>query len=268
MNPLSIAGFVALGVGVGTVGTLIGAGGGFLLLPVLAFLDPTESPAVLTAISLAVVFANALSGSAAYARLRRIDFRAGIVFAIAALPGAVLGAMASHHLNRRTFDPLLGSMLIVGAAIILLRSGRHEPPPATSGTRTLIERDGTTHIYSPRMVTGALLSVGVGFISSLLGIGGGILHVPAMVYLLGFPAHVATATSHFVLVIVALAGVIVHWKEGTLQPGLGRIIPLAAGVLVGAQIGAWLSTRVHGRWILRGLAIALATVGVRLLLSH
>ena len=89
-----------------------------------------------------------------------------------------------------------------------------------------------------------------------------------MVYLLGFPAHVATATSHFVLAILALAGVIVHAATGTLQPVLGRTLPIVAGVLVGAQGGAWVSSRIDGRWILRGLAAALAAVGVRLLLTH
>jgi uncharacterized membrane protein YfcA len=261
-------GLAALGVAVGALGTLIGAGGGFVLLPLLVFLYPHEPPAILTGISLAVVFVNALSGSVAYARMRRIDFGAGLVFAAAGLPGSIVGAWATHALDHRVFDPLLGAVLILGAILVSTLRVKEARIGAVNATRTLTESDGTVHHYRPRIALGAALSVVVGFVSSLLGIGGGILHVPAMVYLLGFPVHVATATSHFVLAILAFSGVLVHAREGTLAPGLDRTLPLAVGVLIGAQLGARLSSRIHGRWILRSLALALASVGVRLLIAR
>jgi len=267
MGPLPVIGFLLLGVGVGAFGTLIGAGGGFLLLPLLLFLYPHEPPDVLTAISLGTVFANAMSGSIAYARMRRIDLRAGLLFALAGVPGAVSGAMVTTRIDRQLFDPLLGVALIAGAAVLVARSRPASEPPAHA-TRVLVEADGTSHRYSPRLVLGSALSVGVGFLSSLLGIGGGILHVPVMVVLLGFPVHVATATSHFVLAILALAGVLTHLAHGSLHAGLDRALPLAAGVVVGAQFGARASSRVHGPWILRGLALALAAVGARLLFAR
>ncbi len=74
-------------------GTLIGAGGGFVLMPMLLLLHPDESPAKLTAISLAVVFFNALSGSVSYAMMRRIDYKSGLMFAAATIPGAIIGAL-------------------------------------------------------------------------------------------------------------------------------------------------------------------------------
>jgi len=268
MGPLLVSGFVLLGVAVGAFGTLIGAGGGFLLLPLLLFLYPHEPPDVLTAISLGTVFANALSGSIAYARMRRIDLRAGLLFALAGAPGAVLGAMVTTRLDRHVFDPLLGLALLAGATVIVVRPRPEAAALPTAGTRVLVESDGTSHAYSPRLTLGTVLSAGVGFLSSLLGIGGGILHVPVMVYLLGFPVHVATATSHFVLAILALAGVLTHLAHGSLHAGMDRMLPLAAGVLVGAQLGAWSSSRVHAPWILRGLALALAAVGARLLLAR
>jgi len=268
MGPLPSFGFLLLGVVVGAFGTLIGAGGGFLLLPLLLFLYPHEPPDVLTAISLATVFANALSGSIAYARMRRIDLRAGLVFALAGVPGAVLGAVVTTRLDRGVFDPLLGLALIAGAAVIVARSRSVTDAHPTAGTRVLVEADGTTHRYSPRIALGTVLSAGVGFLSSLLGIGGGILHVPVMAVLLGFPVHVATATSHFVLAILALAGVLTHLAHGSLHAGLDRALPLAVGVVVGAQFGARASSRVHGPWILRGLALALAVVGARLLFAR
>src|SRR5207253_207113 len=98
------AGLAALGFAVGGIGTLVGAGGGFLLVPVLLLLYPQTSPDTLTAISLFVVCANATSGSVAYAWQRRIDYRSGGWFALATLPGAVLGALIVGAIPRRAFD--------------------------------------------------------------------------------------------------------------------------------------------------------------------
>src|SRR5262252_806885 len=151
MSPGQWMGYGALGVVVGTFGTLIGAGGGFLLIPVLVFLRPDEPAANLTAISLAVVCANALSGSLAYARQGRVDWRSALLFSLAGLPGSILGAWTTHALDRRRFDPLLGITLILGAVVVLLR--QREPAPAGGGraTRHLRERDGTEHRYTPRI---------------------------------------------------------------------------------------------------------------------
>jgi len=260
--------YTALGVAVGTIGTLIGAGGGFVLIPVLLFLHPNEPAANVTAISLAVVFANALSGSSAYARQGRVDWRSAFLFALAGFPGSLLGAWLTNFIDRRFFDPLLGLTLIAGAILVLARRDAPALPLPANPTRTLVERDGTVHRYSPRIALGMAVSTGVGLLSSLLGIGGGIIHVPAMVYVLGFPTHIATATSHAVLAMLTFSAVVVHAADGTLAPVLGRVIPIAAGALVGAQIGARLSSAIQGRWILRALGLALFAVGVRLVLPR
>ena len=261
----------ALGVAVGTLGTLIGAGGGFILIPVLLLIYPDVSTGTVTSISLAVVFFNALSGSWAYARMKRIDYRSGLIFAAATIPGAVAGALATDYVPRRIFDGLFGA-LMVAAAIYLFRNRIGASHRTASGgghlvTRRLVEASGAEHIYSFNLRIGLWISLFVGCISSLLGIGGGIVHVPALVRLLNFPVHIATATSHFMLAIMALAGTAAHVAAGTFGPGdVQRTLAIAAGVLVGAQFGAALSTRLHGLWIIRGLALALAIAGLRILL--
>src|SRR5476649_259311 len=98
---------VAIGFAVGAFSTNVGAGGGFILTPILLVLYPHDPPRTITAISIAVVFFNAGSGSIAYAKQRRIDYRSGLVFGIATLPGAVLGALAVGHVSRRFFDLLM-----------------------------------------------------------------------------------------------------------------------------------------------------------------
>jgi hypothetical protein len=264
---------IPLGFLIGTYGTLIGAGGGFVLMPLLLLLYPEESPEVITGISLAVVFFNALSGSVAYAKMKRIDYRSGLLFSLATIPGAILGALTTPYIQRRSFNMIFGLFLIVAAVFLLLHRHREEE---TGGdrlnhlnhriTRDIVEANGANHTYSYNPVAGVTLSLFVGYISSLLGIGGGIIHVPSLVHLLNFPVHIATATSHFILTIMALTGTIVHVVTGAFSHGLRRTIFLGIGVLAGAQLGARLSLRVHGRWIIRGLAIALGFVGARILI--
>ncbi|HXG22574.1 MAG TPA: sulfite exporter TauE/SafE family protein [Methylomirabilota bacterium] len=262
---------VPVGGLVGAYGTLIGAGGGFVLVPFLLLLYPTESPEIITSISLAVVFFNALSGSLAYARHGRIDYQAGRQFAPATIPGAILGALSTAYLPRHVFDLVMGVLMIMGASVLLWRPLRNErraaKPDARHPPHTVIERDGSTHTFAYNPRTGIWLSVLVGYLSSLLGIGGGIIHVPALVHLLHFPVHIATATSHFVLAIMAATGTVVHILTGTFVHGVRRTIALSLGVFVGAQVGAWCSHRVHGAWIIRSLALALGLVGIRLLFA-
>jgi uncharacterized protein len=254
----------------GAFGTLIGAGGGFLLMPLLLLMYPKDTPDTFTSISLAVVFFNALSGSVAYARMKRVDFKSGRLFAAATIPGAILGAFTTSIIPRRVFDLIFG-VILIGAAVFLMLNPTRKEQPHESRTlpgmllRTVTEADGTKHVYAYKPWIGITLSLFVGYLSSLLGIGGGIIHVPALVHFLNFPVHIATATSHFVLAIMALAGSGVHVATGAFHRGLRRTIMLSAGVIIGAQLGARLSNAIHGKWIIRCLGSALGLVGVRIL---
>ena len=269
-TPLAAVLLCLLGFGVGVFGTLVGAGGGFILTPVLLLVYPQSSPALITAISLIAVFFNAASGSVAYARQRRIDYRSGIMFALCTLPGSVLGVLAADTVSRPGFDVVMGFAL-TALAWWLVR-GRRQPHAdhSASGTpRTIVDRDGNHYRYRANVGLGSAFSVVVGFVSSFLGIGGGVVHVPLLVTVLGFPTHVATATSHFVLAWMALVATLTHVATGTFHHGVGlrRAAALSVGVVFGAQLGAVLSQRLSGPVIQRLLAVGLLALGVRLVLS-
>lgn len=260
---------LALGVLVGTIGTIIGAGGGFILLPVLILLFHIDQPEKLTAISLAIVFVNATSGTFAYARMKRIDYKAGLAFAAATIPGAIAGAIVTYRLRPEMYNGIFGALLLAVSIVLVVRPYRKEPSHVHGShnrqTHTIVEVDGTTHTFSFNLRVGVIISFFVGFISSLLGIGGGIVHVPMMTYLLNFPVHIATATSQFVLAIMSLVGTIVHVVNGTFGSVMYMVIPLSIGALAGAQVGARLSGLIRGQWIIRLLALALASVAIRIL---
>jgi uncharacterized membrane protein YfcA len=175
------------------------------------------------------------------------------------------------HVSRAVFDPLMGAVL--GVLAVWLIVGKQRPPHAHrwrwTATRELVDARGERYAYQVPLVRGALYSLAVGFVSSFLGIGGGVIHVPLLVRALGFPTHIATATSHFVLAIMAGTGTVTHVLAGGLRYGHGlrRGLGLSVGVVAGAQLGAHVSLRLGARTIQWLLALALAALAARLLLS-
>lgn len=239
-------------------------------MPVLLLVYPDGDPETLTAMSLFVVWANATSGSLAYGYQKRIDLRSGGWFALATLPGAVAGAIVVGYIPRRTFDGMFAAVLVGLGLFLALRAASNQIQPPVQGwsvvRRRITDRDGNTFAYSFLMWRGIAISAVVGFVSSLLGIGGGVMHVPMMAAVLHFPVHIAAATSQFVLAFMAAEGTTVHFATGALSfdRSFAQAVLLAIGAVGGAQAGARLSRRVHSTVILRALAVGLVIVGLRL----
>ena len=243
-------------------------------MPALLLIYPDEKPASVTSISLAVVFFNAVSGSIAYARQRRIDYRSGLLFAAAGLPGAISGALVVDAVPRRLFDILFGLVLLTIAAYTFWSVGRplvmREPLRGRGVIRRVMPSDeeGTTFRYAYKAWQGVVMMAGIGFLSSLLGIGGGVISVPMMITVLRFPVHVAVATSQFILAFMAGQGSAVHLLNGHLEgDNILRALLVAAGAIPGAQVGALLSRRLRGPVVARLLVLALVVVGGRLLVA-
>ncbi len=218
------------------------------------------TPQAAVGTSLAVVFLNALSGSIAYMAQRRVLYTMGTVFAGATIPGALLGAWLVQFLGSRWFSVLFGSFLLFIAAflhqgqrLLFLQQQRERVTPADLQS-----------FRSPVMRLGIPVSFLVGVLSSLFGVGGGIIHVPFLIVVLGVPVHTATATSHFVLAITSLTGSLAFLGQG--QVHLGAAASMGLGVLLGAQGGAFLSLRMRSEPIRRILAAALAIFAIRLIL--
>jgi len=270
MFPLILGGFL-----IGIFGTLIGAGGGFILVPVLILTYPELSAESITAISIVIVAANAISGSIAYARSGRIDFKAGILFALFTIPGSILGVLTTQFIPRHLFNVLFGILMVALSAYLFFRHNKTiRPVPVNNNKkrwkhREMVDAEGTKYSYTYNQTRGIVISILVGYLSPVLGIGGGIIHVPALVQWLQFPVFIATATSHFILAIMATVSVIVHAIKGSYGDPkiMHMVIGLIIGVVPGAQIGAWLSHKIKRHTIIRSLAICLGIVGFRILLS-
>lgn len=259
-----------LGFGAGAYGTVIGAGGGFVLVPALLIIYPDYGPERVTSISLAVVWASATSGSIAYARQRRTDYVTAAVLVAASIPGVIGGALLVHLVGGRLFNVLFAALLLAVVALLYRRQTMTVREPLRGPgvlVRTLRTGDGATYRYGYRVWQAAALSFAVGFISSLFGIGGGIIHVPAMITLFHIPIPIAIATSQLVLACMSGGGTLVHLSNGTLGSAeLRQAVALGIGAVIGAQAGAWLSPRLSGRTVLGLLTLALVGLALRLLL--
>ncbi|TYZ29016.1 sulfite exporter TauE/SafE family protein [Selenomonas caprae] len=253
--------FLLLGLFVGIFGTLVGIGGGLICVPVFIFFMSDggiypyfHTAAQITGTSLFVVLANAVSGTLAYIRQKRVFFRAAVPFAAATLPGAFMGSYIVNSFSAPQLDLYYGLFMLCMACIMFWNT-THKPP---ADIHEIPEG------FQFSQWIGVVSSFGVGFISSIFGIGGGVIHVPLMIYLLGFPVHVATATSHFVLACSSAFGVVSHFL-------LDHIIWLpaiciATGAAIGAQIGAKISQKTKSKVILGLLSLAMFALGIRLIL--
>lgn len=266
---LALIGFV-----IAAFGSLVGAGGGFIIVPMLMMVYPDFSVTQITAVSMAVISVNSISGSAAYIYNRRVDFKAATVFGLFTIPGAILGVSTTALLVRGTFDAIFGLLLCAIGIYLFLKNRRDKtspqtPPPNGKYTKTLTDRWGETFTYNLDLRKGALLSTGVGYFSPIFGIGGGILHVPAMIQWLRMPIQVAVPTSQLILAVMSVASVIVHFQNGTYQNDLLQhlILGLAIGAVPGAQFGAYLSHKLKGGFIVKLLASAIVLAGIRIAFS-
>ena len=108
-----------IGLIAGVLGSLIGRGG-FVLMPILLFLYKDWPPQMITAVSLAMICANSISGSLAYAKMKRINYRAGLMFAAAAVPGSIIGAMLINSIPRKEFNAIFAIAMILISLYLLV----------------------------------------------------------------------------------------------------------------------------------------------------
>jgi uncharacterized membrane protein YfcA len=272
ISALEITLLALLGVVVGTYGTLVGVGGGFLVVPLLLLIYKLP-PAAAAATSLVVVLLNATSGSVTYVRRGRVDIRTGLLLAAATVPGAFfIGPELAERIPERAFKIGFGIFLLAMAALLFFRPERQASASRATSRRgvwrirrSFRDANGNATDYEFDAMLAIVLSFAVGILSSMLGIGGGIVHVPALIHFMAFPVHVATATSQFVLAFTAAAGVAKYASEGhVVWPLAGAV---GVGVIIGAQLGARLSQRMRGTRIVRLLVLAVVVLGIRLLWS-
>ncbi|MGA7577899.1 MAG: sulfite exporter TauE/SafE family protein [Desulfobaccales bacterium] len=271
---LAYLSLISLGFIISAYGTIVGAAGGFLYVPILLMLYPKEHHSILTAIALAVNFFTAFSGLTSYIRQKRIDYKSGWLFAAATIPGAILGVITTTLVQRRHFEGIF-SVFLIGLALFMFfrpksdtpATGEGQPAASRGGTYVTKTMDGITFEYHYNRTLGLVVFFFLGFVASFLGIGGGALIMPTLSYVVNFPVFIATGTSIFIVTIITSSATVANIFHGAFHHGAHRIAALSMGALVGAQVGGYLSDKVKGPWVIRALAIAIAAAAVKMFLD-
>jgi hypothetical protein len=268
-------------------GSLVGAGGGFLMMPLflLFYAGKTlggvrlDDHAQLHFMSLFAVMVNGLASTWNYGRQGRIDFRTAVILSLCAVPAGVVMKSVMASTRSDLFTVIFGLFLVAMSLFVFWRAssgnaeGDSDPEPRPRRSRRkLIDKSGRAFEWSFDIRLGMGVAAFEGGLAGFFGVGGGFLRVPIMTQMLNFPAHVASATSMFIVTATALT-VVAQSIYGDLAANGGVALPYGlafvggAGAVVGARLGAELSRRVTATRLLVLVAVALFLGGLLLMLD-
>jgi uncharacterized protein len=262
---------ICIGLFAGTVGSLVGLGGGVIVVPALIYFGTYTgwleniTPQTAVGTSLMVMIFTGLSSTLAYLKHKTVDYKSGLIFFAGSGPGAIIGAWVNKYLDMEDFNLYFGIFMIVMAIILMVRNklkpiGKFK---TASFKREFIDPAGQTFHYGYPPLMGVLIALVVGFTSGLFGIGGGSLMVPAMILIFMFPPHVAVATSMFMVFLSALVSSGTHVAFGNVK--WLYALALIPGAWFGAKLGSYLNTRLESKALVSVLRIILILIGVRLI---
>lgn len=288
---LEILGLVCFGFVVGSYGTLVGIGGGPLIVPFLMIFYQYV-PVDIIATSLMVILFNVLAGSYFYYRQGRIDLINGTKMGLVAIPGALIGSLITHYFTIGFLRVVFG-LLLLGLGVYVFATAivgamkaqanksntidelddeadlKRSAAPRDAGrfehlTKSVIrDATGQKYVIWFNQKLALIISAIIGFVGPLIGIGGGVFHVPAMTEVLKFPTHIATATVHYVLLICVFFALIPYISMGAVHYNVA--IPMGIGTIFGARLGAQLSKKYSSETLFKLLSIGLFLLSIRLL---
>ncbi len=221
---------IPLGFAAGILGSMIGLGGGIIVVPVLTFLG--FPPTAAASNSLFAALSNAIASTISYSRQKRIEYPLGIKLGLLSIPGTILGAVISTDVAPEVFKILFGFVLIASAMYIFFRK-KFETKEKTISKQMIVFAVGASFF--------------AGIISSFFGIGGGIVFVPLMVVGMGMAMKKAAPTSQLILLFASLSGVVTHSILG--HPDFTQAGFLAIGSFIGGLVGARLSLDIKERYL-------------------
>ena len=260
-------------IAAGLIGSLVGLGGGVLIVPLLTIGFGLDIRLAIGA-SIVSVIATSSGAAAAYVRDHLTNVRVGMLLELATSIGAISGAVVAIYLNARVLFFLFGIILLFSIVPMIKKLGEDVPGDVVSGriaTRMKLassypdRRSGGTISYN---VTNVPLGFGMmyvaGVVSGLLGIGSGALKVLAMDTAMRLPMKVSSATSNFMIGVTAAASAGIYFWRGDVIPIVAA--PVALGILVGATVGAKLLVRFQNQTVRKLFLPVLGVVAVEMLL--
>ncbi len=260
VTPILVLIILAAGTLAGALGSTLGIGGGIFLVPFLTLVMGMPI-GVAAAISLTTVIGTSSAVSAGRTGSHLINYRLGMVLEVATAAGSLLGGITAQHMNQHTLERIFAAVTVAVGISTVTRLNKRNIVKGDSidcgrlGSRYVEEESGGVVSYRVKRLPLALFASFVaGNVSSLLGIGGGVIKVPVLNAWCGVPLRAAAATSAFMIGVTAAAGAIIYYGNGQLMPAL------AAAAILGVQAGSTAGMRIGSRASAKSLKVLLAVV--------
>ena len=259
-------------LGAGIVASLVGIGGGVFFVPLFnLFLGMPIEAAIGT--SLCTIIFTALSGSLYYIKEKRIDYKTGLIMEITTVPGVIIGATVTELLPEVILKTIFFSFLFFSGFKLISRKNVKKQSDTTFNRpslkflnigwkRKFIDAQGKEWSYFVNVPVMLICGFFAGFISGLLGIGGGTLKVPILTVILGMPVHIATATSTLMILITSISGGTTHLYLGHVY--LHIVLVAGLGAVLGAQIGPRLNIKIPSKYLRKIVGIVLILVATNM----
>ena len=280
---VSVNAFLLLGLGglVGVLSGMFGVGGGFLMTPLLFFIG--IPPAVAVATEANQIVASSFSGVLAHLKRKTVDFKMGTVLMLGGLLGAAIGVVLFNHLKNLgqvdllvklcyvVFLGIIGGLMFFESVRAIRRTSRNAAPPKKSRQRGWVQklplkmRFRTSGLYIS-IIPPLIVGVFVGILAAIMGVGGGFIMVPAMIYILGMPTKVVVGTSLYQIIFVTAFTTLLHATTNYTVDVALAVLLLVGGV-IGAQIGTQIGTRLKAEQLRILLAIMVLMVCGKLALD-
>jgi uncharacterized membrane protein YfcA len=242
------------GMFAGLFGSVLGLGGGVLIIPMLTLLFGVPMREAIGA-SLVCVIATSSGAASLYVRRRLCDIRLGMTLELATTLGAIAGGVVAGLLRPQILYFLFSALLIYTSWTMLKRKDKNKGSADPNGG------EGSRQVA--RLPLGMGASFFAGNVSGLLGVGGGIVKVPVMYLLMRVPLKTAVATSNFMIGVTASAGAFVYFSRGEVHPLVAGSTML--GVFVGATVGSRLLSRIEAEYLKRAFVLVLAYLSLEML---
>jgi uncharacterized membrane protein YfcA len=257
----------------GVFGSIVGLGGGVVIIPVLTLLLGVDIHFAIGA-SIVAIIGTSSGAASTYVKDKVTNLRVGMFLEVASTSGAIIGAALAAYTDSAALELVFGSILLVTLVPTLLKIGEDIPKsPELKGlskqlglSGSYVETNGSTVNYNAtRPVAGLAGTWVAGVLSGLLGIGGGAFKVLSMDIAMKLPMKVSTTTSNFMIGVTAAASAGIYFERGDVNPLI--VAPVALGILIGAAIGARLLLRSRNPTVRLIFAIVLAVTAVQMILS-
>ncbi|EHJ07594.1 sulfite exporter TauE/SafE family protein [Staphylococcus simiae] len=255
------------------IGSIVGIGGGIIIVPTLVYLGVEHhllhgiTTQIAIGTSSLILIVTGLSSSLGYLKTKQVDIKNGAIFLFGLLPGSLFGSLISRYLTIESFNLYFGIFLIFVSILLMVR---HKIKPITifdkpKYQKTYVDASGDTYHYSVPPLFAFFATLFIGTLTGLFGIGGGALMTPLMLIVFRFPPHVAVGTSMMMIFFSSVMSSIGHVAQGHVAWGYSIILIISS--YIGAKIGVKVNQSIKSDTVVTLLRTVMLLLGIYLIIK-